>query len=1793
MQTIPTPSPKGYIALQDDGRYLVYNRQSSIFVGERDELQRNIVFLDWILQRQDADGRIEDLVAKGPFVLEVIGSTITRTQKYTDGSSLRIQYYVPDTGPIKVTIRRTAGRRGTFRPIMRISGLVDENTGEPLVFNHDAQNKRFRFMLPNHLGNREIEWNWSDVTATLTESVQQSIHGIWTFEQIYPAKLMAKDESESFDPSTVTTTAGQYSTAYGQGSHLVRDRYGKLVYIGGNTNVVWGYCNSPPSGSWTSEDLGATYVLTATAAERIAVLHSNEWGVGKPISIGSGGAGRNFNAGSYIIGYGSKFTVDLAAKLYEIRAFLRRVGSPTGTIYAKLYSDSGGVPSTELASGSLDVSTLPSGTYHEWVRFTLTTPYSLASGTTYHLTIEYANADTSNYVSIAYSGGLTGDGERQKNGDDENAIDSYDNTYWDYSRFGQRRTIPAGATVKQFTFQVAMLTGSHSGTGYGRIRLVSDDSVVATSSDTYNMGTLPLGTNNLVFNFDQYFASATEVRILFEWSTPDNEYYYTTNTDKLTGYATMWDGSYTNYTARDTLCRIKIAYSATWTSNSDKYSLSPMLDAIMFAWINGSDDLNVAILVPSRNGSNNITGKTISSITTILSVDDTCRRPSLWQIMHGQIAIIWGDNSTGGGKHGRVYTCKAAFASPPTYTSWGEGAGGTNLISTDYSGAHTIHTPTFAQRTNSGTGQYDGYAFWTIAADATLEKKCKLTYNPTTVYWGWGSEAATTVDLPAKPVSSAYESTTGLILYASNTEAAGTTIPCGSISTSDVDSSIGPSGLTSLTRSQISICTVGSDIYLWDVISSNIYYIKRSGGSWGSETQFTTTNNENYPSASLVTAGRIDIVWTHYVTTGDWDVYYDYITLALSWTGTESLGVGDVMGPKPVSKLLVETVQLPYLLGFYTAKAAFTEAISLAEILQTLKATVQNIYETMAVADAISKLTSKNLTEQSRALDSLTKQLSKLLTETETLSYLLKFTPNKVLTEQGTVIDYIGPKQASKLLTETENLTYLLQLYTSKAPFTEQLILYDAVPKTPSKLLTEQEALTDVLGKVISKLLTEQPTLYDTLTKTPTKLLTEIENLTYILQFNTSKMLTEIDILSDLVKFMPSKAITEQETLIDAMGPKTISHVLTETEILSYILGFALSRAPFTEQLTLYDALVKTPSKLLTETEILSFMLQFYISRAAFTETIATSDTLTKEPRKVLTELASLTEIVSFVKSVVQTLYENLILTDTVAKQPSKTLFETITSEIAARILALKVLEETVSLTEVMGPKPVSKLLIEPINISEVLKKDSTKLLEEPHLIGDYLILEARKLLEEIIAIADFVSTAVPGLILYEALSIAEALLKEPRKILEEPISIADYVSASLWAGQVIYESLALADQLIKRPSKVFEETITLPYLRLMMPQMPYTEQLSLYEILMKAPAKVLIDQETLIDTLGPSSISKALYETKVITDLLTKTPTTIRTEILSTADLMRWLPSKSMLEPIALSEALLKGPTRTLYETKTVSDLVSFTVSRSFIETVSLIDLVANSPSSRFYETVSLIEILRKSPSKLLTETTSILDYLSLVTSYLQQLLEQIGVADALRKLASTTTQEQISLIDTRQLAALTTKLEQIRLGDLSSILPYKLFQEQLALTDLKIFTTTKLLYEPLSTSDILTKGFSGILYDTISLAEILIKNPSKLIEETISLADYVSTFIAIMIDLYETLNISDLLLKEPWKIITEPIILQPFWPPKILTLYETLGVIPFFDEDAMWHWKITIMQQKIAWLEEEIAKKKAHFRI
>ena len=95
------------------------------------------------------------------------------------------------------------------------------------------------------------------------------------------------------------------------------------------------------------------------------------------------------------------FTPSVSGKLSQVKFYLKKVSTPTGNIFAKLYATSSSKPSgTALTtSANVDVSTL--STDYGLITFTFSTPYLISKANMYAISVEGSwTMDGSSYVKV-------------------------------------------------------------------------------------------------------------------------------------------------------------------------------------------------------------------------------------------------------------------------------------------------------------------------------------------------------------------------------------------------------------------------------------------------------------------------------------------------------------------------------------------------------------------------------------------------------------------------------------------------------------------------------------------------------------------------------------------------------------------------------------------------------------------------------------------------------------------------------------------------------------------------------------------------------------------------------------------------------------------------------------------------------------------------------------------------------------------------------------------------------------------------------------------------------------------------------------------------------------------------------------------------------------------------------------------------------------------------------------------------------------------------------------------------
>lgn len=131
----------------------------------------------------------------------------------------------------------------------------------------------------------------------------------------------------------------------------------------------------------------ATGTTNCTGVQNIAggMSHETDGNVDTTIDLASG-TGTVAN-----VKLGMKFHTDRGGPVNRVRLWLKRVGTPAGTLNVTLYSDSSGLPGSAITNGTsatVSAGTAGLGTAYAWIDFTYTTDPILQENTNYHIVLE-------------------------------------------------------------------------------------------------------------------------------------------------------------------------------------------------------------------------------------------------------------------------------------------------------------------------------------------------------------------------------------------------------------------------------------------------------------------------------------------------------------------------------------------------------------------------------------------------------------------------------------------------------------------------------------------------------------------------------------------------------------------------------------------------------------------------------------------------------------------------------------------------------------------------------------------------------------------------------------------------------------------------------------------------------------------------------------------------------------------------------------------------------------------------------------------------------------------------------------------------------------------------------------------------------------------------------------------------------------------------------------------------------------------------------------------------------------
>jgi hypothetical protein len=198
---------------------------------------------------------------------------VIRQGVLSDGSTFTIKYSLPNNGTLKFSLSYTPAKTATYRLWFEVNGLVDGNTNAYVNY-AKPNSKRVHFDLPSYVG-LTLDFDYSDVSASLSMSEQFDTAN-YKYNWYVELGNLKAGTLYTVDPTTVSTTAGQYSTALGNSRKLFRDAYGKYIAVFKNANVMLAYCNNdPPTSGWNVYDLGSTYAVDAGEQFGVAAAYDS------------------------------------------------------------------------------------------------------------------------------------------------------------------------------------------------------------------------------------------------------------------------------------------------------------------------------------------------------------------------------------------------------------------------------------------------------------------------------------------------------------------------------------------------------------------------------------------------------------------------------------------------------------------------------------------------------------------------------------------------------------------------------------------------------------------------------------------------------------------------------------------------------------------------------------------------------------------------------------------------------------------------------------------------------------------------------------------------------------------------------------------------------------------------------------------------------------------------------------------------------------------------------------------------------------------------------------------------------------------------------------------------------------------------------------------------------------------------------------------------------------------------------------------------------------------------------
>ncbi len=260
-----------------------------------------------------------------------------------------------------------------------------------------------------------------------------------------------------------------------------------------------------------------------------------------------------------------------------------------------------------------------------------------------------------------------------------------------------------------------------------------------------------------------------------------------------------------------------------------------------------------------------------------------------------------------------------------------------------------------------------------------------------------------------------------------------------------------------------------------------------------------------------------------------------------------------------------------------TCPYAYTCFIILFELKPRVFNPTQQLNETAAFTDTLTRWLARGFTEAAAVTDCVAKMPGKAAAEAVTITDALARWGEKLLTEVAAFIDAPLGRTRFLLLSEAGAFTDWIQRVAGKL-LSESAGVAEAVRKDSARAFEESAAVTDLIELARSyfrAMATELVTVADTLARGPQKVITEAAAVTDSVARFVNRTLNEAAAVADTVAKRAQRIFSETAAMAEALVRMPLKQLLETTEITDWFSYARCYYRTVTDSFSLADTLAK------------------------------------------------------------------------------------------------------------------------------------------------------------------------------------------------------------------------------------------------------------------------------------------------------------------------------------------------------------------------------------------------------------------------------------------------------------------------------------------------------------------------------------------------------------------------------------------------------------------------------------------